>query len=308
MKILGLESIVFGVDDMATACRFWDDFGLSRAAQDPDRVVFETREKETIVVRPSAAEGIPAAPVEGPTAREFIWGLKTQAEIDAIAEELGKDREVRSDNDGTIHATDDAGYAIGFTVSRRVPVTPEPLEFNVPGAAGRIDKRAKFYQKAQPIHMSHMVILVPNLEETKDFYEQRLGFRITDSYPGRGYFFRAGGSTEHHNLFLLKAGDETGFHHVAFELGNIHELFGGGAFMGKQGWTTHLGPGRHPISSCYFWYFKNPCGGAAEYDFDSDVITDAWQAREWDSVPASFAEWTLAEGILPYETIQTAGV
>ena len=69
-----------------------------------------------------------------------------------------------------------------------------------------------------------------------------------------------------------------------------------------------LGPGRHPISSCYFWYFKNPCGGAAEYDFDSDVMTDDWQPEDWESIPASFAEWTLAEGIQRYETIQTGKV
>ncbi len=78
--------------------------------------------------------------------------------------------------------------------------------------------------------------------------------------------------------------------------------------MMDQGWQTHLGPGRHPISSCYFWYFKNPCGGAAEYDFDSDVITDGWQPEDWESVPGSFAEWTLAEGIQRYETIQTGKV
>ena len=109
-------------------------------------------------------------------------------------------------------------------------------------------------------------------------------------------------------MFLLKVGEDKGFHHIAFELGSIHELFGGGTHMMDQGWETHLGPGRHPISSCYFWYFKNPCGGAAEYDFDSDVITDDWQPKAWESTPGSFAEWTLAEGIKRYETIQTGRV
>jgi catechol 2,3-dioxygenase-like lactoylglutathione lyase family enzyme len=308
MNILGLESIVFGVDDMATACRFWDDFGLTRSSEGPDRVVFQTQDRGSIVVRPKEAGDLPAAPVDGPTAHEFIWGLKTQEEVDAIAAELASDREVRSDNDGTLHSVDDAGYAIGFTVSQRIEVELDPQEVNVPGAADRVNKRAKVYDQARPIHLSHMVILVPELEKNKDFYQNRLGFKLTDSYPGRGYFFRAGGSNEHHNLFLLNAGDDIGFHHLAFELRDIHELFGGGTHMGEKGWETHLGPGRHPISSCYFWYFKNPCGGAAEYDFDSDFITDDWTAQDWESVPSSFAEWTLAEGILPYETIQTAKV
>ena len=311
MNILGLESIVFGVEDMESGCRFWEDFGLTRASEGPDRPdykVFETQDKGTIIVRPKGADGLPAAPIDDSTAHEFIWGLKTQAEVDAIREELATDREVRTDNDGTIHSVDDAGYAIGFTVSKRIAVDVSAAEINIPGVAGRINKRAKIYEKAQPIHLSHIVLLTPNLEDNRDFYVNRLGFKITDAYPGRGCFMRAAGSNEHHNLFLLKGGEEKAFHHIAFELRDIHELFGGGTYMGEKGWQTHLGPGRHPISSCYFWYFKNPCGGAAEYDFDSDHVTDDWEPKDWASTPASFAEWTLAEGILSYETIQTGRV
>jgi hypothetical protein len=80
----------------------------------------------------------------------------------------------------------------------------------------------------------------------------------------------------------------------------VHELFGGGLFMQGQGWKTHLGPGRHPTSSAYFWYFVNPCGGAAEYDFDADVITDDWQPREMVPSPQLFAEWALHDGIFRY--------
>ena len=125
----------------------------------------------------------------------------------------------------------------------------------------------------------------------------QLGFKITDSYPGRGHFLRGGASHHHHNLFLLDPGiGKRGFHHMAFEVGSMHELFGGGNNMTRNGWDTMLGPGRHPISSCYFWYFKNPCGGAAEYDFDTDIVTDEWVPRDWAPTPESFAEWAL-EGI-----------
>ncbi len=308
MKILGLESVTFGVDDMATARRFWSDFGLSEVANGADGAVFETREKATIVIRAIDDPGLAPAPVEGNTAREFTWGLETQEEVDAVADALAKDRQVVRDDDGAVHATDPVGYGIAFRASRRIGVEAEKQEINTPGAVTRINKRARVYDKAAPIHLSHMVIAVPNLEETRDFYVDRLGFKLTDSYPGRGHFLRAGGAGEHHNLFLLKVGEDKGFHHIAFELGSIHELFGGGTHMMEKGWKTHLGPGRHPISSCYFWYFKNPCGGAAEYDFDSDVMTDAWRPADWDSTPASFAEWTLAEGIERYETIQTGKV
>ncbi len=308
MKILGLESVTFGVDDVATACRFWNDFGLSQVENGADGAVFETREGATIVVRGSDDPGLAAAAIEGNTAREFTWGLETQQEVDSLADALAADRQVVRDDDGGVHTTDTVGYGIAFRVSRRVAVEAAPQDINIPGAITRINRRGRVYDKAVPLRLSHMVIAVPNLEETRDFYVERLGFKVTDSYPGRGYFLRCGASNEHHNLFLLKVGEDKGFHHVAFELESIHELFGGGTHMMDRGWETHLGPGRHPISSCYFWYFKNPCGGAAEYDFDSDFITDEWVSEDWESTPASFAEWTLAEGIQRYQTIQTGKV
>ncbi len=168
-----------------------------------------------------------------------------------------------------------------------------------------MNERGKVYERAKPHRMSHIVLLAPDLDRELDFYVERLGYKVTDYYPGRGYFLRCGGSNEHHNLFLLHGGDNIGFHHIAFELENIHEVFGGGLHMTDKGWETHLGPGRHPLSSCYFWYFKNPCGGAAEYDSDSDYITDEWTPAEWPSTPESFAEWAYAEGAERYTGIQT---
>ncbi|MGD8811051.1 MAG: VOC family protein, partial [Gammaproteobacteria bacterium] len=133
--------------------------------------------------------------------------------------------------------------------------------------------------------------------EVVDFYVEMLGFIVSDCYPGRGYFMRGGASRHHHDLFILKVPGKRGFHHAAFEVGSIHELFGGGLNMTRRGWQTALGPGRHPISSCYFWYFKCPSGGAAEYDFDSDVVDADWVPGEFEQTPENFAEWCLAEGM-----------
>lgn len=305
MAILGLERVIFGVDDMATATRFWTDFGLTPLEGGRRRAVFATAENTGVEIRPADDASLPKGLVPGNTAREAIWGVESRADVDAIARELAKDRDVTVDDDGTAHAVDETGFAIGFRVTARTPVACEPTEYNVPGNPGRVNARGKVYDRAAPQQMSHMVLLSPCLEEQMRFYRDRLDFRVTDIYPGRGYFMRVAGSHEHHNLFLLKGGDGVGFHHLAFEVRDIHEVFGGGLHMTDRGWETHLGPGRHPISSCYFWYFRNPCGGAAEYDSDSDYVTDDWQPREWDSTPENFAEWAYAEGAARYSGIQT---
>ena len=305
MAIVGLERVVFGVDDMATAKRFWTDFGLTPAAEEDGSALFATAENTMVEVRRADDPSIPAGLVPGNTAREVIWGAETQRDVDAIAEELAKDREVSVAEDGTVRTADENGFAIGFRATTRTPMVCEPIQYNVPGNPGRVNARGKIYGRATPQQMSHVVMLSPDLDAQMRFYRDRLDFRISDLYPGRGYFLRVAGSHEHHNLFLLKAGDNRGFHHLAFEVRDIHEVFGGGLYMSEHGWTTHLGPGRHPISSCYFWYFRNPCGGAAEYDSDSDYVTDDWQPREWDSTPENFAEWAYADGAERYSGIQT---
>jgi hypothetical protein len=125
-----------------------------------------------------------------------------------------------------------------------------------------------------------------------------LGFVTSDRYPGRGVFMRCAPEAGHHDLFLLALpGKGPGVNHVAFTVRDIHEVFGGGLHMSRCGWKTQLGPGRHPISSAFFWYFENPCGGLIEYNADEDHLTAAWTERSFEPGPTMFAEWAIDGGI-----------
>ena len=126
--------------------------------------------------------------------------------------------------------------------------------------------------------MSHIVYVTDDIEPHKEFYVDRLGFKLTDAYPGRGYFTRGAAAHNHHNLFLLNPGH--GKLISSSPSRSARSTNCSAAAIHDEGWDTMIGPGRHPISSCYFWYFKNPCGGAAEYDFDSDVVDDNWEYKE----------------------------
>jgi catechol 2,3-dioxygenase-like lactoylglutathione lyase family enzyme len=305
MAIVGLQRVTYGVRDLEQGARFWTDFGLTPRPRTDGARAFATAEGAEIVLRPLDDPALPPAPVDGPTAREVTWAVSDETALRAIAERLPPARR-RPGDAAVVRATDPAGHAIAFERARLTPAAFTPTPFNSPGHAQRIDRQAPLYQQAAPAHLAHVVFAVLNLEETAGFYRDALGFRLTDSYPGRGMFLRAPGASDHHNLFLLCRDGAVGFHHVAFDVRDIHEVFGGGLHMSAQGWETHLGPGRHPISSAYFWYFKNPCGGAAEYDFDTDIVTDAWQPREFEPTPDAFAEWAFPSGTRRYDGIQTA--
>ena len=309
MNVTNLDSVVFGVTDLAASRRFWTDFGLVESTAADGATVFSARNGSTVVLRNADDPSLPEPIEPGATQREAVFGVRSPADLDAIAAELSRDRPVRVDADGTVHAADPLGFGIGFRVARRTPVTAPALKFNTPGRPDRINTRGEFFSSASPLEMTHTVFMIDEPDKVVPFYRERLGFIASDSYPGRGYFLRGGASNHHHNLFLLNVGKKRGFHHLAFELSSIHELFGGGLNMTRRGWRTALGPGRHPISSCYFWYFHSPCGGAAEFDFDSDVVDERWVPGEHVQSPEVFAEWCLAEGMadsLLYKGVQTA--
>ena len=298
MSFVGIDAVTYGVRNMETARRFFSDWGLRRVSSSRTRTVFETREKCRIILRPPGAKGLPRAIQRGNTVREMVWGLSSRRAVDAIAKELAKDREVSVDRDGTVRSTDPMGLAIAFQRTRRKRVKALPTPLNAPGAVARVDRLSTFYHKADPIRIGHAVFMVPDLEATVAFYTGRLGFHISDNYVGRGVFMRCAKEANHHNLFVMQSADgKAKLNHIAFELRDIHEVFGGGLNIARKGWKTEIGPGRHPVSSAYFWYFKNPCGGAIEYFADEDYVTPKWKPRDLPVVPENFAEWALSDGL-----------
>jgi catechol 2,3-dioxygenase-like lactoylglutathione lyase family enzyme len=303
MGVTNIEVMTYGVDDLETSCRFWRDFGL---APSEDLRTWSAADGSAIMLRSSGDPTLPPSSEGGSTLREVTFGVDTAESLEAIAAELSRDRDVSADDTGTIHTIDPLGFAIAFRQTRRRPVVAPELKFNTPGRPDRLNTRGEFFKRARPLELTHTVYMVEEPSEIVPFYTERLGFLVSDSYPGRGYFMRGGASSHHHDLFMIRIPGKRGFHHAAFELGSIHELFGGGLHMTRQGWETALGPGRHPISSCYFWYFKCPSGGAAEYDFDSDLVDSNWIPGEFEQTPENFAEWCLAEGM--QETLLYRGI
>lgn len=300
MSILGLERVVYGVEDLALARRFFGDWGLAAEGD-----VFRAEDGTEVTIAPIDDLGLPAAAEPGSTAREIVWGVESGAELDALAVRVGAATRVSRGADAGLHFFDPAGFGVGLTMTRRKPLLAREIAVNTPERRLRIDTVGAFYKRARPRRIGHIVLQVPEIAPVERFYREVLGFWLSDRYPGRGVFLRGRAEADHHQLFLLQSPDgQPHFHHLAFEVHDVHEVFGGGVAFAERGWETHIGPGRHVISSCYFWYFKNPCGGSVEYFADMDSLTAAWQPREMPQTPEWFAEWALASGVRQYGGVQ----
>lgn len=304
MNFVGIDRVIFGSCDLLLAKRFFSDWGLSLVKQTAKHLVFETLSGSQVRVVHESSKDLPSKILDTQQFREVVYALENARDLESVRSNLARDRELRIDPEGTVHTTDDSGIHIGFCVAKKGGreqakklSTAKSATFNSPGKKPRKDQVANVFERANPFQMGHIVFNVPDTQVAERFYRKRLGFHLSDRYVGgAGVFLRWAQESEHHNLFFVKSRTgQTALHHIAFEVENIHEVFGGGVAFSKKNWPTEVGPGRHPISSAYFWYFKNPLGGAVEYFCDADYITPAWKPHQYRV--NRFSEWHLVDGI-----------
>jgi len=297
MRIEGIDEITYGVEDLATCQRFFSDWGLTLISQSADETLYRTLNGCRVRLVAASHPGRAPAIEPGSTLREVVWGVTSDAVLDELAQVLADEPGFeRSEN--RVWCTDPGGLAIGFQRSCKEDVDVESARFNTWNERSRLNERSIFYDRAQPVEVGHVVFFVKDVKAMEAFYTQKIGFVPSDRYPGRGVFLRCDANGGHHDMFLLQTPDaKVGLNHVAFSVRDIHEVFGGGLHIDRCGWQTQLGPGRHPISSAYFWYFQNPAGGLIEYYSDEDELDANWQAREFEPAPTRFAEWAVDGGL-----------
>ena len=297
MAILGVESVIFGVEDLELCTRFWDDFGLVPVTRTAEESVFEVASGSKVVVRHRDDRRLPQVSQswfqDGLGIRETVWGVDTEAALDKLVEGLARDRDVQRDSDGTAHFRADDGMPMALRVWQKRPVVSVPDRVNSPGRIERLNLHRQWRTRARPKTINHVVFFAADYVHSFEFFRDRLGFRYSDHSKGVGVFARADGTYEHHSIFWVNCkvpvapGNKPGYMHMAFGVDDIDELMLGANIMERRGWrnTSHNSSGgvsRHRISSAIYYYVDCPAGGEAEYHADTDYLDDNWVPRAWD--------------------------
>jgi catechol 2,3-dioxygenase len=141
--------------------------------------------------------------------------------------------------------------------------------------------------------IGHAVIFASDLERSKRFYTDVLGFKVSDIYdgskmPGGMVFLRCNG--DHHCLAIVgglrrNGGDENGksLHHLAFELATLDEVFHARDHLKKAGVTITFN-GRRRAGCQVAVEFLDPDGHHLELYWGLDQIGSDGRARpeeEW---------------------------
>jgi catechol 2,3-dioxygenase-like lactoylglutathione lyase family enzyme len=289
MAIVGIERLVYGVDDLGDSARFFRDFGLRELQQASDRVDLGCVNGARVVLLPRGHMDLPkGGGIVGQGVQEVVWGVDTQSALGELRAQLANKVEVHWDGELLKFVTP-FGVPMALRVWSPKPVICSPDSSNAPGRVERLNRPRRWRLGATPRLINHVVFAVPHYESAYQFMTDVLHFRLTDQQNGFGNYLRADGTNNHHNILLLNANaplpgvdGNLRFHHANFGLEDLDEIMISVNKMIRNGWKpSDQGLGRHRVDSALFYYFECPAGGEAEYGADADYVDDNWVPREW---------------------------
>jgi len=143
-----------------------------------------------------------------------------------------------------------------------------------------------------PVRLQHVVVASSNLPPMLRFYEEDLGFVVSDYVLEDGErtvgFFRS--DPEHHSFAVLRCPETRPDHH-AYETTCWNDI---------RDWADHLatldiklwwGPGRHGPGNNLFFMVKDPQDYLVEISADLEVVPDEVSERTWKHEERTLNLW-----------------
>lgn len=289
-SVTDLHYVAHAVPDLAAEQKFYGEtWGLTEVAEENGKIYFAAEgsahpfvirlrqddEKKTDLIGFSSAS---AADVDAIFAQAVAAGAKPIAEPGPAEGPQG-------------------GYAARF-------FDPEGRAIEVICDTNKRQHRTLNKGEAIPIGLSHIVLHSPNHKGLLKFYEDVLGFRVSDWMGQFMVFLRC--NPAHHRLAIMPG--PPALNHVAFDVSSVDELMRGLARLTKNGVTLNWGPGRHVAGNNTFSYYLTPNGNAVEYTSDLEDVDEAtWVPSTYPMSPENTDQWgtgRIIMGNVPHQTME----
>lgn len=158
-------------------------------------------------------------------------------------------------------------------------------------------------ERDRPERLSHVVFNSHDTPAAQAFYENVLGFRLSDRTRIMA-FIRC--NSDHHNIAFADA-DNDCLNHIAFVMGSLDDVMRGGGRMKEAGYPIHWGPGRHGPGNNLFNYFLGPFGFPIEYTAEVSTVDESYRVgrpEDWKWPAGRIDHWGIAVG--PTAELKTA--
>ena len=266
--ITHLRHVDMAVPDFKRQLTFYQDiWGLTRVAEDSGLAFLAAEgspEQYVVRLRQASEKRLDL----------ISFGAASTADVDAFAERLAAAGVRLVSEPGTLQ-TPGGGYGFRFfdVDGRTVEISSDVA----PRAHRKIEER-----EAIPVRLSHVVVNSPDPARTRAFYEQHLGFRLSDTLASRHfgdfmYFMRC--NIWHHSFAIVR-GPHVALHHTSYEMRGIDEYMRGTGRVMRAGYRKIWGPGRHLAGDNTFSYFLDPHGNTVEYTTElTKIDEDTWHPQ-----------------------------
>jgi catechol 2,3-dioxygenase-like lactoylglutathione lyase family enzyme len=145
-----------------------------------------------------------------------------------------------------------------------------------------------------PLKLGHVAFFTPDIQRTVRFYEQMLGFRVSDWIGDFFCFMRC--NPDHHTVNFF-SGPNVTLHHIAFELKDFMHLQSSCEVMGQKRVPIIWGPLRHGPGHNVATYHRNQDEQVVEFFCELDQMKDEelgyFEPRPWHhDAPQRPKRWT----------------
>jgi catechol 2,3-dioxygenase-like lactoylglutathione lyase family enzyme len=215
----------------------------------------------------------------------IAFGAQDAAAVDNLAESLIA-AGVRIDTEPRKLDTPGGGYGLRF-------YDPEGRLVEVSSDVAPREARSLEPRESIPQKLSHVVLNSADIHKTKAFYEQHLGFRLSDWLEEQMCFLRT--RVDHH-ILAIASGPHVALNHISFEMRGIDEYMRGSGRLIRHGHKPLWGPGRHGAGDNTFTYFLDPNGNVVEYTTELEKIEEDedWVPRTFEATPEAADQWGTA--------------
>lgn len=126
--------------------------------------------------------------------------------------------------------------------------------------------------------LGHIVLVVPDLAESLEFYRTVLGFRVSDEidmHGNRVVFFHV--NPRHHSLAIMGIPGMRGLHHVMLQVGSIDDVGMAHDLCLDRDIPLAMALGRHTNDRMFSFYVRSPSGFEIEYGWGAETVDDEEQ-------------------------------
>jgi catechol 2,3-dioxygenase-like lactoylglutathione lyase family enzyme len=282
INVRRLAHATLSTPDLDKQVEYWTGIiGLRAVARDAKRAVLATTlGQETLVLEQGDHADLTRIAFQVAPDSDF-------AAMGAALGEVGLSYEIRSD------LTPGVKKALTFTDPKGTSVELFTECGFQPAAAAN--------GGVNPLKIGHVASRVHDVAKVAKFYEEVLGFRVSDWVGDHFVFMRC--SVDHHTVNFVRY-DTQRLHHVAFEVKDWAEVQRSCEILARNKIQLVWGPLRHIVGHNIAAYHRNSDDLRVEFYCEMDLMYDEalgyWQPRPWhEEMPLYPRRW-------PKETMRSA--